>query len=147
MSRQVEVALPSKCDNKEALIAALVKMGFAREVIEEGDHLVLEGYDGSTRETVGGGLVDSVQIRIKRKHVGRVSNDIGFYWSDKVGGYVASISDYDASRFNKGWLGKLTQWHHAYKARYEAESLGYGDWEMNYNEETESVEMRATSWS
>jgi len=72
MSRQVECDLPDVVDSRDALIEALVSMGFPRWSIEVGK-FVLEGYDGSTRETTGQGLVTDVEIRIKRDVVGRVS--------------------------------------------------------------------------
>lgn len=91
---------------REHLLAALEEMGFKKiEVHEEAQHL--RGYLGDKRK-------QTAEIIIRKKYVGRMSNDIGFKTTDK-GTYDAIISRFDRAKYNKNWMGKLSQ-RYAYRA-------------------------------
>lgn len=59
----------------------------------------LVGYHGDKRQ-------DTAEIIIRRKHVGGMSNDIGFKKA-KDGTYAAIISDYDKGKHNAAWMTDL----------------------------------------
>lgn len=63
---------------------ALQDLGFA--VLEEGDSLPLYGFQGDLRP-------ERAQLVIRRQHLTRASNDLGFVRTEK--GYVPIISEYD----------------------------------------------------
>lgn len=86
--------------DKEALIKALNDVGFKNvEVSDTAQHLY--GFQGDERP-------QTAEIIIRRKFVGRLSNDIGFK-KQEDGTFEAVISDYDTRRFNQVWLDKLSQ--------------------------------------
>ena len=66
------------------LKAALCDLGFA--TIEEGNQLPLYGYRGDQR-------AERAELVIRRQHLTRASNDLGF--EKTKDGYVPIISDYD----------------------------------------------------
>ena len=85
-----------------ALLQALADLGFGTgkvRVCEKAEQL--EGYHGDKRE-------QTAEIIIPRRHVGSLSNDIGFKLQED-GTYEAIISDYDKNKYGKTWMGKLTQ--------------------------------------
>ena len=89
----------------EFLIQALADMGFADvEVHEAAQPLV--GWRGDLRET-------QAEVIVRRRHLGRSSNDIGFA-RNAEGRFEALISEFDRGRYDQGWLGKLTQ-RYAYR--------------------------------
>lgn len=77
-------------EHEEWLVAALAAMGYA--AVERGEGLVLLGYDGTPRVDERGHTINA-DIVIRRRHVGRSSNDIGF--KRTAGGFVPIVSDYD----------------------------------------------------
>jgi hypothetical protein len=91
-----------KFKRKSSLIKALQKIdnGKWKNAVETHDEKVtLYGYDGETRPT-------PAEIVIRRKDIGRSSNDIGFSL-EQDGTYTAIISDYDSRRYNQNWLDSL----------------------------------------
>lgn len=90
--------------DKQLLIDSLIEQGFTSDQIEvaDGNELELIGYDGRTRNIKG-------CIRIKRKHVGRMSNDLGYVYESDGVSIIPIISDYDKHQYNDKWLGKLKQ--------------------------------------
>jgi len=84
----------------DALVKALADLGLTHvEVYEKPKHL---------RGWLGGVRLRSAEIIIRRKHVGKASNDIGF--KRQAGGtYTAIISEYDRRRYTDEWLGRLAQ--------------------------------------
>ncbi|TAK35998.1 MAG: DUF1257 domain-containing protein [Chloroflexota bacterium] len=66
------------------LKAALADLGYA--IVEEGDHLPLYGYQGDLRP-------ERAALVVRRQHLTRASNDLGFQRTDQ--GYVPVISEYD----------------------------------------------------
>ena len=99
MSRYCTVKTEFKDD--EALVQALMETGkwtaAQIEVHQNPKHLF--GYKGDRRE-------ETAHIIIRRKHVGNVSNDIGFVKAED-GSCEAIISKYDKSRFNDQWMARL----------------------------------------
>ena len=77
-------------ENAEWLVAALAELGYT--AVERGTDLVLRGYDGATRVDESGRTL-TADIVVRRRHVGRSSNDIGFVRTAE--GFVPVISDYD----------------------------------------------------
>jgi len=99
MSRFCEVKTIFK--DSASLICALVETGnWTTDQIEIYDDPVgLYGYRGDMRN-------EKANIIIRRKHVGKASNDIGFA-KDENGHYNAIISEYDARKYSDQWLGQL----------------------------------------
>lgn len=102
------VQCETKFKDKQALIDALVDMGWKLEQIEvcdKAEHLY--GYHDDKRP-------EKANIIIRRNHVGGSSNDIGFV-KEKDGTYRAIISEFDSSSaglharqtggYNQKWLG------------------------------------------
>lgn len=88
--------------NETALLQALADLGFGPTKIKhskEAQHL--EGYEGKMRE-------QTAEIIIPRKYVQQAANDIGFKRQED-GTFEAIISEYDKNKYNKEWVGKLTQ--------------------------------------
>jgi Protein of unknown function (DUF1257) len=70
--------------SRELLLAALAELGYA--AVEEGERLPLYGFQGDRR-------AEAAEIVVRRQHVGRLSNDLGFARTEQ--GYVPVISEYD----------------------------------------------------
>ena len=70
--------------DRRLLLAALTDIGFP--IVEEGKALPLFGYQGDRRP-------ETAEIVIRRQHVGRASNDVGF--ARTADGYVPIVSDFD----------------------------------------------------
>lgn len=96
--------MTTQLTDTDALRAALADLGYGKiEVHEQPQQLY--GYLGDKR-------ADRANVIIRREHIGRASNDIGFLRQDG-GSFLAVISDYDRARHDERWLGKLTA-RHAY---------------------------------
>jgi hypothetical protein len=100
----------------DLLVQALATVGFT--TVETHDTpQTLYGYQGDARP-------DRAEVIIRRAHIGRLSNDIGFRRRDD-GTFEAVISEYDRSRYNQPWLTKVARaYGHAAALRY-AEDNGY----------------------
>ena len=70
--------------DRPLLLAALAELGYAE--VEEGAALPLYGYAGDRRP-------ETAELVVRRRHLGRASNDLGFRRTDR--GYVPVISEYD----------------------------------------------------
>ena len=92
--------------SKEHLLAALADLGFD-QVEEHAIPEALYGYEGDRRP-------QTAEIIIRRKFVGRSSNDIGFA-STPGGTYEAIISEFDRQAYDQAWLNRLSQ-RYAYRA-------------------------------
>ena len=84
-------------NDRECLVEALVKMGYAREHIEVHDTAQgLYGYHGDLRQ-------EKANVIVRRQNVGGSSNDIG--WEKQADGtYKEHISNYDHGKHNAKWL-------------------------------------------
>ena len=96
--------MTTQLTDTDALRAALADVGY-REVEVHDQPQPLYGYQGDQR-------ADRAHVIVRRKHVGRLSNDIGFRRQDD-GNFRAVISDYDRAKHDERWLGRLTA-RHAY---------------------------------
>jgi hypothetical protein len=96
----------------EVLVEALRAVGH-RQVEVHDQPQTLYGYRGDARP-------EKAEVVIRRKHISRLSNDIGFARRSD-GAFEAIISEYDRSRYDKAWLTKLTHsYSHAATLRYAA---------------------------
>lgn len=77
--------------DRQLLLAALADLGYTE--IEEGEALPLYGYHGDRRP-------ETAEIVIRRRHVGSLSNDLGFARSPQ--GYVPVVSEYDQRTLHGG---------------------------------------------
>lgn len=83
-------------NDQECLVAALAETGYKEvEIHEQPTNLI--GYYGDTRPEVA-------NIIVRRREIGRASNDIGFVKDETTGNYKAIISDYDRGHHNDKWL-------------------------------------------
>jgi len=82
------------------LCQALHKLGFSTVELHDTPQ-PLYGYEGDVRP-------ERAEIIIRRQFISEFSNDIGFQ-RQKDGSYSAIISDFDRSRYDQQWLGKLAQ--------------------------------------
>lgn len=87
----------------ESLKRALEQIGFLGNVECYATPQNLYGYHGDLRQ-------QKAHIIIRRVHIGHASNDIGFERLPN-GKYVAHISEYDAKKYGKEWIGKLKQFY------------------------------------
>lgn len=89
----------------EILVGALADVGFA-EVEQHAQAQALYGYQGDERQL-------AAEIIVRRRHIGRASNDIGFARRGD-GTFEAIISAYDRREYGQPWLDRLA---HAYSRR------------------------------
>lgn len=100
----------------DLLVQALAAVGFATVETHDTPQR-LYGYRGDARR-------DRAEVIIRRAHIGRYSNDIGFRRGDD-GTFEAVISEFDRSRYDQPWLTKVARaYGHAAALRY-AEDNGY----------------------
>lgn len=93
------ITLMTPMTNQESLLAALTDMGFHRDQIEvHAEPVQLVGYGGERRS-------QTANIVIRRRHVGTVSNDLGFLAT--LTGYQLQVSDYDRRKYGDDWVRRL----------------------------------------
>lgn len=95
----------------------------------------LYGYKGDMR-------TDKANVIIRRKNVGRASNDLGFV-KNADGSYTAIISEFDGRSmgFSSVWLQRLTTYYGVEKAKKEFKARG-----IKYTETTDEkgrVQLKA----
>lgn len=97
----------TNCKDKEVLIDALIDMGYKREHIEvhETAQQLIDFQGRPTHYTDKNG--DKANIIVRRQHVGRAANDLGFKYNAETGTYDAIISKYDEGKHNAKWLAGL----------------------------------------
>lgn len=82
------------------LLDALDEMGFKPEAIEQhAEAQPLYGYRGDRRS-------DTANVIIRRNHIGRLSNDIGWR-RENDGTYTAVVSKFDSKKRGEVWEGHL----------------------------------------
>ena len=120
MSEYVDIA--TQLRDAEAIVQALVDLGFARHDIEvHAQPVPLYGYAGDQRP-------ERAHIVIRRHAVGKSSNDLGFV-RIADGTFRAVISEYDqrtpgrCGPYDRAFLGRLTQRYalHTLRRHYEAQ--------------------------
>ncbi|THV36364.1 DUF1257 domain-containing protein [Glycomyces buryatensis] len=98
--------MTTQITDPEALRSALGDVGYGD--VEVHDHAQpLYGYLGDQRS-------DRANVIVRRRHIGRASNDIGFR-REEDGHYLAVISEYDRRVHDDAWLGRVSA-RHAYNA-------------------------------
>ncbi len=116
MSRYCKVL--TQFTDQDALLSALMETGSWTqaqvEIHNEPQNLL--GYKGDVR-------VERAHIIIRKKNVGRMSNDIGFVRNGD-GNYEAIISEYDSSRYGERWIGELKGNYAYHKIKAEQENCG-----------------------
>jgi len=106
----------TKLVDREALLKALQDLGFKQvEVYDVAQHLF--GYQGDQRS-------QTAEVILRRKYIGRASNDIGFKLSQD-GTYSAVISEYDRSKYGQEWLNQLSQRYAYHVARSKLTHQGF----------------------
>jgi hypothetical protein len=113
--------ITTQITDRDCLVRALADLGFGEgkvEVNEVAQHLY--GYRGDKRP-------QKAEVILRRKYVGRASNDIGFALSAQTGTYEAIISEFDeqSNGYNQKWLSKLTQRYSYHLVMKQAELAGY----------------------
>ncbi|MEM3452118.1 MAG: DUF1257 domain-containing protein [Candidatus Hadarchaeum sp.] len=135
MSHYCEVQIELR--DEAALVAALTRLGFRREIIEvHQTPQTLYGYQGDARP-------QKAHIIIRRKYVGRAANDLGFE-RQADGRYRVWVSEYDQAHngYNNAWLGRLKQAYGIEKARAEAKKRGYRLTEQKLDDGTIRLVLR-----
>ncbi|MFN3653410.1 MAG: DUF1257 domain-containing protein [Armatimonadota bacterium] len=98
--------------DRESLVHALTELGWSREQIEDHEEATpLYGYQGDLR-------LETAHVIIRRRHIGGLSNDLGFARQED-GTYAAIISEYDRDSlgYDAAWLGRLRQSYAAEQIR------------------------------
>ena len=131
--------------SRDALVAALCRMGWPREQIEVHDKAQhLYGHMSDRRS-------QKAEVIIRRQHVAAASNDVGFE-QQSDGTWSAHISDYDRSKeygLNGRFGGKFQEkLKHSYDIEVTKELLDAEGWEYEeeVDEETGDVVFEATRW-
>lgn len=100
----------------DLLVKALAEIGFGSVEVHDSPQ-TLYGYQGDARP-------ERAEVIIRRRHIGRLSNDIGFR-RRADGSFEAIISEYDRARYDHAWLTRVARTYgHAAALRY-AEENGY----------------------
>ena len=108
--------LKTRITDKAALVQALADVGY--KLVETHDtpqHLY--GYQGDRR-------AQTAEVIVRRKYVGRASNDVGFRRSDD-GSFEAIISAYDRRKHSQAWLDRVTQRYAYHVARAKLKEQGF----------------------
>jgi hypothetical protein len=93
------ITLASPMIDQEVLVQALAEVGFDASQVEIHETRVpLIGYHGDERP-------ERAHVVIRREHLGKLSNDIGFERTPT--GFRAHISDFDQRHYGRGWLRQL----------------------------------------
>jgi len=121
MSHYVDIN--TKITDKKALVKALERMGFQDHVEQYNTPTNLYGYHGDIRS-------QKADVIVRRKYVGKLSNDIGFERAED-GFYRSHISEYDESiGYNSDWTKKLFTYYGVECAKQNADREG-----LSYTEE------------
>ena len=102
--------------DQDRLVAVLHELGFA-EVESHAKATHLYGYQGDVRP-------EKAEVAVRRKHIGRLSNDIGFH-RVADGTFEAIISEYDRSSYDGKWLKRVAQKYGRLTALAYAEAGGF----------------------
>ena len=100
----------------KALRAALADLGFNEVEVHDRAQPLL-GFRGDERE-------QKAEVIIRRKHLGWLSNDLGFK-RNAGGTFDAIISGYDRMKYSQKWLDRLTQRYAYHVARAKLEEQGF----------------------
>ena len=134
MSHYCEVAI--ELTDEGCLVAALSRLGFQGKVEVHQEAQTLYGYKGDARP-------QKAHIIIRRQHVGRAANDLGFE-RQADGKYRVWVSEFDQSHngYDNAWLGRLKQAYGIEKVRKEAKKRGYSLTEQKQENGTVRLVLR-----
>jgi hypothetical protein len=134
MSHYCEVAI--ELTDEGCLVAALSRLGFQGKVEVHREAQTLYGYMGDARP-------QKAHIIIRRQHVGRAANDLGFE-RQADGKYRVWVSEFDQSHngYDNAWLGRLKQAYGIEKVRKEAKKRGYSLTEQKQENGTVRLVLR-----
>jgi hypothetical protein len=99
-----------------ALTRALADVGF-KDVEVHATAQQLRGFMGDVRP-------QTAEVIVRRKHIGWLSNDLGFKRQDD-GTFEAIISEYDRNKYSRAWLDQLTQRYACHAARTKLAEQGF----------------------
>lgn len=118
--------------DQDRLVAVLRELGFA-EVESHAAPTHLYGYRGDERP-------EKAEVAVRRKHIGRLSNDLGFHRTAD-GTFEAVISEFDRTRYGGPWLRKVAQRYGRLTALAYAESNGFDIASEETDERTGEVRL------
>lgn len=98
--------MTTQITDPDALRSALADVGYSDVEIHE-EARPLFGYLGDMR-------ADRAHVIVRRRYIGRASNDIGFR-REPDGHFLAVISEFDRRVHDDAWLGRVSA-RHAYHA-------------------------------
>jgi hypothetical protein len=108
--------LKTRITDKAALVKALADVGYKLVEIHD-TPAALYGYRGDKR-------AEQAEVIVRRKYVGRASNDLGFRRTEG-GNFEAIISAYDRRKHSQAWLDRLTQRYAYHVARGKLQEQGF----------------------
>jgi len=115
MSHYVDVE--TEIQNQSALVRALERLGFKDKIEIHSIPQNLYGYQGDLRK-------QKANVIIRKKHVGRAANDIGFEKTSN-GRFIAHISEFDHNKYGQSWQRKLFTYYGVEAAKIECEKMSY----------------------
>ncbi len=122
----------TKIVDAPALAEGLADMGYEDVEVWESAQPLMDYSGSETKETA--------DVIVRRQHVGRLSNDIGFK-HQFVGPMRAIISDWDRDKHNEGWMRELTRRYAYHAARGKLEAQGFF---LTHEERDEDGRIRLT---
>jgi Protein of unknown function (DUF1257) len=108
--------LRTRITDADGLMKALADVGFKNVEAHETARQ-LYGYQGDVRP-------QTAEVIVRRKHISRMSNDIGFK-RQADGTFEAIISQYDRRQYSQQWLDRLTQRYAYHVARAKLAEQGF----------------------
>jgi Protein of unknown function (DUF1257) len=115
----------------DGLVKALADADFKKVEVHETAQS-LHGYRGDVRP-------QTAEVIVRRKYVGRSSNDIGFK-RQADGTFEAIISQYDRQKYSQAWLNRLTQRYAYHVALVKLAEQGF-DLMVEVAEEGERIHL------
>ncbi len=108
--------LKTRITDAPALAEGLADMGYEDVEVWETAQPLMDYGGSETKETA--------EVIVRRHHVGRLANDIGFK-RQSVGPMRAIISDWDRQKHTEGWMRELTRRYAYHAARSKLEAQGF----------------------
>jgi hypothetical protein len=108
--------LKTRIMDRDALVRALGELGFPEVEVHDTPKRLF-GFEGLPR-------LETAEVIVRRKHIGRASNDLGFK-KDRDGTYQAIISSFDRAKYGRAWLDRLSQRYAYHAAREKLAAQGF----------------------
>jgi hypothetical protein len=106
----------------ECLLAALKEVGYDNVEVHEKAQRLVDFQGRQTHYTDVNG--DTANVIVRRRYVGGAANDLGFL-KQADGSYSAMVSEYDSSRHNAKWFGRLKAKYAEHSVAKEAKRQGF----------------------